>query len=275
MKTAAEWIDRLADHPLLTREVEYELATRAVNGDVAARRELVRCNMRLVISYASMMSHKFGISIEDLISEGALAMYEDVFRKFDPERGNRFCTYAKYWIFNRLMRIAIDMHSNVEGNRAAKSIMSSLNKLRDELGQEGAELTEEELAERMGLTEAELKRARASRTSDLSIHNVLSSEDSTTTFADMMVAEDADETDQAELLARRTLITRIRQITDETTSFSDPRERYILEHRLMADEEETLAEIGKRFGVSRERIRQLEEKLRKRLETLLTECREP
>lgn len=101
------YLREIGKTPLLTHEQEVDLGTRANNGDEAAREQLIRANLRLVVSIAKQRQKQFRLPLEDLIQEGNAGLIKAV-RKYDPTRGNRFSTYASFWIVQFMRRAAVE-----------------------------------------------------------------------------------------------------------------------------------------------------------------------
>jgi RNA polymerase sigma-32 factor len=272
--TLSRYITRAHGEPVLTREHELALFRRYLaQDDQAAKSELLRCHLRYVVAIA-LKYRRYGLPLADLIAEGNFGLVHAV-RKFEPERGHRFVTYAAYWIRAYVLNYIIRSWSLVGvGSGALRSKM--FFKLRRErvrimnLVGEG-EHADELLAERIGLPKDQvLAMLRRLEGRDISLDTKIY-DDSATTLLDTLVASgtDLDEQlaqtqrqDAAQVAVQRALVT------------LDARERYIVEHRLMADAEDelSLAEIGRRLGVSRERARQLEARAKRKLKTRLRDA---
>ncbi|HVY47848.1 MAG TPA: RNA polymerase factor sigma-32 [Minicystis sp.] len=270
----SRYIHRVRQIPELSREDEAELA-RAYRerGDDRAAARLALANLRHVVSIA-ISYRRYGIPLADLIAEGNFGIVHAI-RKYDPERGNRFVTYAAYWIRAYILNHVIHSWSLVGvGSGPLRSKMFfRLRRERARIaglvgeGEEGDRL----LAERFGApAEKVVEMARRLESRDVSLDTKVF-DDGARSLVDTLVS---DERDQEEQFSRAEEGARLRERLTEAVQNLDPRERYIVEARMMADPEEelSLAEIGRRLGVSRERARQLEarakKKLRERLEPL-------
>jgi RNA polymerase sigma-32 factor len=267
----SDYLHRVRSAPRLTREQEHDLALRVQSGDTDAIHALVEANLRFVAAIA-LQYRRYGIPIWELIAEGNLGLMLAV-RKFDPERGTRFVTYAGYWIRAYVLDLVVKSTTMVgAGSGALRS------KLFFRLRRERAQIANTEhdaerrialIAERFGV---DVEKARALLhqldARDISLDVPVNSE-STLTLLDTL--RDSGQDQERELLLaeqdeqmRAELGTAMRTL--------DGRERYIVEQRLLADDELSLAELGRRLGVSRERARQLEarakSKLRRQLEAL-------
>ena len=279
--SVSRYITMVQEFPQLSREDELELA-RAVaeRSDPEAADKLVRAHLRYVVAIA-LKYRRYGVPLSELIAEGNFGVVHAL-KKFQPERGNRFVTYAAYWIRAYILNYIIRSWSLVgAGSGALRSKMffrlrrekvRVLNLVGD--GQEADEV----LATRLGLTleqvQSMLRRLEAR---DLSLDAKVF-DDSGTSVVDTLVAPGQD---QEQSLATSTNRDRLRDAVRGAITELDERERYIVENRLMADPEDelSLAELGRRLGVSRERARQLEarakKKLKGRLEVLSHEDEPP
>lgn len=257
--------------PQLTRERELEL-TRAwkERQDENAADQLVRAHLRYVIAIA-LKYRRYGVPLSELIAEGNFGIVHAL-KKFDPERGNRFVTYAAYWIRAYVLNYVIRSWSLVgAGSGALRSKM--FFKLRRErvrvsnLVGEGYE-AEQELAARLGVTRDQVvTMLRRLETRDLSLDAKVY-DDSAMSVVDTLVSDGAN---QEESLSQTTVRDMLRIKVQGALKHLDDRERFIVEKRLMADPEDelSLAELGRRLGVSRERARQLEVRAKRKLETRL------
>lgn len=259
--------------PQLTREAELELTRRwCSEQDSRAADALVRGHLRYVVAIA-LKYRRYGLPLAELIAEGNFGVVHAL-RKFDPERGNRFVTYAAYWIRAYILNYIIRSWSLVGvGSGALRSKM--FFKLRRErvritnLVGEGEE-ADELLAQRFDMNRAQVVRmVRRLEARDVSLDSKVF-DDSMTALVDTLPSANRDqEMAYVDGEVRE-------QVTDAVRcaiSVLDPRERYIVVNRMMADGEDelSLAEIGRRLGVSRERARQLEARAKRKLRARITE----
>jgi len=246
--------------PLLEPEQEYMLAHRfADHGDTEAAHKLVTSHLRLVAKIA--MGYRFyGLPVSDLISEGNVGLMRAV-KKFEPERGFRLATYAMWWIKAAINEYVLNSWSLVKvGTVAAqKKLFFNLRKLKAKLGlyEEGDLPLEaaETIAKRLDVTTKEVMdmNRRLSR-SDASLNQTVA-EDGDTERQDLLVD---DKPSQETVLAEkqdRALGTNL--LREAMTTLTD-RERRIIEERRLMDNPRTLEEIGAEYGISRERVRQIE-----------------
>src|SRR3954467_1093707 len=251
--------------PRLEREQEMALALRWKEGDRAAGDALARANLRHVVAVA-MKYRRYGVAVSELIAEGNFGVVHAL-GKFDPERGIRFVTYAAHWVRAYILDHVIKSWSMVGGGSGP--LRSRLFfKLRRErvravnLMGEG-EAADRMVAERVGVTPEELRKmVQRLEARDVSL-DVKVIDDSPVRLVDLLPAPD----DQELSLFEHQVGGSMKSAGARAVSELDPRERYIAEHRLMADpaEELSLAEIGRSLGVSRERARQLEARTKRKL----------
>lgn len=249
--------------PLLTVEEEVQLAKRIKRGDEAAREKMIRANLRLVIKIARDYEN-LGLPMADLISEGIIGLMKAV-DKFDPAKGGKLSTYGSWWIKQQIRRAlanqgrTIRLPVHVEGK--LYQLGRTEAKLRHEFGREA---TDEELA-----AELETDARRIGRLRDAAIRP---------TSLDAPVGDDGGST-IAELVADERTSTPFDHLRDKVDhgllmqllSKLPEREERILRFRFGLDghEEQTLEEVGKKFGLTRERIRQLQNEAFKKLRDLL------
>jgi RNA polymerase sigma-32 factor len=258
--------------PLLDRDEEISLARRwFTSHDQVAAARLVRPHLRYVVASA-IRYRRYGVPLSELIAEGNFGLAHAL-TKFDPDRGVRFVTYAAYWIRAYILEYVIRCWSVVGGG--AGPLRSKLFfRLRREharvsnLVGEG-EQADELLGQRVGMapTKAgDMMRRLESR--DVSLDSQLHT-DSPRAWLDQLPS---DELDQETSLGDMEVGEAVRSAVRAALLGLDPRERFVVEARLMADDDEelSLAEIGRRLGVSRERARQLETRAKSKLRTAIT-----
>jgi RNA polymerase sigma-32 factor len=259
--------------PKLSREEELELCRRwQTDGSNQARDDLVRGHLRYVVAIA-LKYRRYGLPLSELIAEGNFGIVHAL-SKFEPERGNRFVTYAAYWIRAYVLNNIIRSWSLVGvGSGALRSKM--FFKLRREkvrianLVGEG-EQADEILAERFNVSRSQIvAMVRRLEVRDVSLDAKIF-DDAVTSLVDTLASSDCN---QEERYSNSQDSDRAYDVVHSALAMLDKRERYIVEHRLMADTEEevSLAEMGRRLGVSRERARQLEARAKRKLKQRIFE----
>lgn len=257
----------------LSREEELDLARRwCAERDQRAGDKLARAHLRYVVAIA-LKYRRYGLPLSELIAEGNFGVVHAL-GKFEPERGNRFVTYAAYWVRAYILGYIIRSWSLVGvGSGALRSKM--FFKLRRErvritnLVGEGEQADELLAAVFSVSSEQIVKLTRRLDARDVSL-------DSKPFFGSLTSLVDtlpSPEHDQQQRYERGQLDEHLRDAVRSAVKGLDARERYIVEHRLMADTEEelSLAEIGRRLGVSRERARQLESRAKRKLRARISE----
>lgn len=269
--SVSRYIDRVTAIAPLDREEELELAQRyAESRDPKARDVLVRAHLRHSAAIA-LKYRRYGLPVEDLISEGNLGILHAL-DKFEPERGYRFLTYANFWIRAYVVNHVLRSWSLVgAGSGALRSkVFFKLRRERARLSNLIGDADEMAVAlgQRMSMRpERVIELTRRLDQRDLSLHTRVS-DDSGTELIDTLTSQTAD-AEQTVFERRATHF--IADAVQQSLTTLDPRERFVVEHRLMADRETelSLAEIGRRLGVSRERARQLEARAKRKLSARL------
>lgn len=265
-----DYIRRVRAIPRLSREEEHDLAVTAVKGDIQAAHRLVEANLRFVIAVA-LQYRRYGIPVSELIAEGSLGLMLAV-RKFDPERGTRFVTYAGYWIRAYVLNLVVKSASMVGGG---SGVLRS--KLFFRLRRERARLASleqdqgrvvEELAQRFHVDAERMSRMlRQLDAKDVSL-DVASHPDSAHTMLETLRDDSQNQEDELAASQQQTGLT---GRLDVALDSLDRRERYIVEQRIMGEDDVSLAELGRRLGVSRERARQIEARAKRKLRKQLKE----
>jgi RNA polymerase primary sigma factor len=217
-----------------------------------ARHRLIEMNLRLVISVARRYVNR-GLPLEDLIQEGNLGLFRAV-DKYDPKRGWRFSTYAYWWIRQGVTRAIADQARTIRMPVHTGQLLNRLGEVRRQLEQRiGRDPTPAEIAAEIGLPEERVLETLVASREPLSLESTILGTDNST-LADVVPDDGApDAQEQVELSERRTKL-------DEVLDALTPRERAVIRLRFGLEDGTplTLAEVGHRLGVSRERVRQLE-----------------
>jgi RNA polymerase sigma-32 factor len=268
----SQYIARVQAIQPLTREHEYELACRVRDaGDKVAARELVEANLRYVVAIA-LSYRRYGVRVADLVSEGNVGLMIAL-KKFDPDRGTRFVTYAAHWIRAYVLDHVIRAWSIV-GVGAGPLRSKVFFRLRREKAKimastsDGIEIGEK-LAERFGTTPEKITLlAHRLEARDVSLDTKVFDDGAATVLDTMPSGGPSQEEAFFGFERSHAIHAWVREAVEKL----DPRERFIVQVRIMAEgpDELSLAEIGRRLGVSRERARQLEarakQKIRRHLE---------
>jgi RNA polymerase primary sigma factor len=260
------YLREIARTPLLTIQEEVDLAKRIKKHDKKAREQMIKANLRLVVKIARDYEN-YGMPLLDLINEGNIGLMKAV-ERFDPAKGAKFSTYGAWWIKQSIKRALANQSKTIRlpvhvVDKVAH-IRRAAMKLQEIFGREP---TDEEIAEELGISRRRVTQYRAAAVTPTSLDASLGDEDSNR-ISDVVEDERADT--PYEQLEEKTNTNLVRAMLGKL----DDREATILQLRfnLNGEREETLEEIGKRFGVTRERIRQIQEmaltKLRKMIEKL-------
>lgn len=258
------YIQQVRAIPKLSREEEHELALRVREGDQDAADRLVEANLRYVIAIG-LQYRRYGVKLGDLIAEGSVGLVTAV-RKFDPDRGTRFVTYAGYWIRAFVLE-AVVRSSTMIGAGSGPFRSKMFFRLRRERARLSNLIADPEeliaaLASEFDTSSAkmtELLRRLDQREISLDAPAYYDSE---ATLVDMLpgTAEPQDV-----VVARRRRQSGIEIRLEGALSVLDDRERLIVEKRILSDDSASLASLGRELGVSRERARQLEARAKKKL----------
>jgi RNA polymerase primary sigma factor len=251
---------------LLTPDEEIQLAARIKKGDKKAREHMIKANLRLVVKIARDYEG-IGLPLLDLISEGNIGLMKAV-ERFDPAKGGKLSTYGSWWIKQSIKRALANQSKTI---RLPVHLVDKISKMRrtamklqEELGHEP---TDEELADEMGMTAARVRQMRQAAIRPASLDAPIGDDDSNN-FSD--VVQDENATSPYENLEDKTVVNMLQDLVKHL----DDREATILRFRYGLDggAEKTLEEVGEKFGVTRERVRQIQnlalKKLRKMIEKL-------
>jgi alternative sigma factor RpoH len=259
----------------LDRETELKLARRwRRRGDARAAHALVQSHLRFVIKIANGY-RGYGLAVADLVEEGNIGLLEAV-KRFDPERGLRFMTYAAYWVRAYILAHVLKQWSLVgvgTGPLQSKLFFRMAReraKITAALGASAGESDVEAMLAQRFHTTPERIRDMTGRLDgkDLSL-DAAAFRDGSVSALDMIPDEHGEGQEDATARAERNGLVRARVRVLERGLTS--RERYILARRLLADEADTLADIGRHLSLSRERVRQLEERLKVKLRRALAD----
>ncbi len=258
----ARYFSRIGRGELLTHKEAIDLSKRAQAGDGRARTRLIEKNLRLVVSVAKRY-RGMGLPFEDLIQEGNIGLMKAV-ERFDPEMGYRFSTYATWWIRQAVQRAVVDKGRTIRIPVHMAEKMRKVGRVTSELSVElEREPTDAEVAQRLGWNPEEV-RVTANTTPDAtSLDQPVSTEDTGAELGDFVEDELASDLLEDVISEMETLR------LEEAIERLPKRARYVLirRHGLGDRGHATLAELAEELGLSRERIRQLQRKAEKILET--------
>jgi RNA polymerase primary sigma factor len=246
------YLRQIAQYPLLTPAQEITLAAKIKKGDKNAKEEMIRANLRLVVKIARDYAN-LGLPLMDLISEGNIGLVKAV-ERFDPSKGGKLSTYGAWWIKQSIKRALANQGKTI---RLPVHLVDKIAKIRrvgtslsDELGREA---TDDEIAEEIGMNASKVSRLKQAAIRPASLDAPVGDEDSTE-FGELVGDEAA--VDPFENLSEKNLQVELGDLLGQL----DDREKKIISARfgLEGSDPITLEEVGEKFGVTRERIRQLQ-----------------
>jgi RNA polymerase sigma-32 factor len=256
-----KYLSEVSKYPVLTREEELEISTRVFKEkDKAAAQKLAISNLKLVVKI-SLEYYNTYLNILDLIQEGNVGLLHAV-KKYNPYKGTKFSTYASFWIRAYILKYIMDSWSLVKvgTTQGQRKLFYRLNKEKQKLEALGVYPAPKLLASTLDVKEEEVEdmEKRLAYT-DISLEAPVHDE-SDDTIMDMMksgenVEEVVAEKEKSEIIAKK--------VAEFKKTLND-KEFYIFEQRIMAEESSTLQEIGARFNISRERVRQIENRVLKK-----------
>jgi RNA polymerase primary sigma factor len=257
------YLRQIAQYPLLSTAREIELAAKIKKGNKAAKAEMIRANLRLVVKIARDYAN-LGLPLLDLISEGNIGLVKAV-ERFDPAKGGKLSTYGSWWIKQSIKRALANQGKTI---RLPVHLVDKIAKIRrvgaglsDELGRDA---TDEEIAEEVGMNAGKVTQLKQAAIRPASLDAPVGEDDSTE-FGEMV--GDVAAVDPFESLSDKNMQIEVGELLGQL----DDREKKIINARFGLDGSDpiTLEEVGDKFGVTRERIRQLQNialgKLRKAL----------
>lgn len=259
----SSYLKRIQAAPLLTEEEEHELATKWYeNHDPAARDVLLGSHLRLVVSVASKYQRQWS-HLPDLVQEGSIGLLEAL-RRYDPYREVRFSTYAHYWIRAMILRFLLDNWSlvRVGGSRAGRQLFFQLQKERQHLESQGVDASTARIAERTGIPQEEV--ARIAGHLDRPIMNLDAPVGEEGRSLGETVAEPHRPSPEHQA-ARSEIGELLRVHLERFGAGLEGRELEIWQRRLMTDDPEPLSRLGDDFGVSKQRVGQMEKGIKERL----------
>ena len=258
--TRTRYLEEIRHFPILKAEEEYALAVRwRGRGDESAAQQLLTSHLRLVAKTA-MGYRRYGLSVSDLISEGNIGLVRAV-RRFDPDKGARLSTYAIWWIKAAIQDYIVRSWSLVKMGTTLnqRKLFFNLGKAKHRLSALGeGDLRPDQVtlvAEGLGVSEKEVVEMNRRLSGDISLNAPLNEDGDSGEWQDRLVD---DVNDQETRLAESEESDNRKKALGDALSVLNDRERRIFEARRLADEPITLEDLAAEFGVSRERVRQIE-----------------
>jgi|TARA_B110000438_G_scaffold280576_1_gene305974 RNA polymerase primary sigma factor len=258
------YLQEIGKTPLLKPSEEVELAGQIQKGSIEARDHMIKANLRLVVKIANNYSN-FGLPLLDLISEGNIGLIKAV-ERFDPNKGGKLSTYAAWWIKQSIKRALANQSKTI---RLPVHLVDKIAKIRrtsQEVEEElGRAPTDDELSIVTGLPVSRIAHLKSVSTRPASLDAPVG-EDGSTSFGDLV--GDENSIDPLDNLQIKTVFEDLRSLVDQL----DPREAEIISQRfgLNGDSPKTLEEIGEQFGITRERVRQLQNLALRQMRKIIT-----
>ena len=263
------YLREISKTPLLTIQDEIDLAERIRNGDADARAHMIRANLRLVVKIAQDYSN-YGLPVTDLISEGNIGLMKAV-ERFDPEKGGKLSTYAAWWIKQSIKRALANQSKTIRLPVHMVDKIAKMRRISAMLAEAlGREPTDDELAEEVGLPRRKLAMLRQASQRPTSLDAPIN-EGEATEYGEVISDERAE--NPFDMLADKNLHGEI----DGLLAVLDERERRIIDERfgLTGKTPMTLEDVGREFGVTRERIRQLQNSALNKMRRALSKKEKP
>ncbi|MDR2850882.1 MAG: RNA polymerase factor sigma-32, partial [Desulfovibrio sp.] len=264
------YLRELSRFPMLTPEEEHALALRVRDhNDPDAAFRLVSSHLRLVVRIAMDFQRRWMQNVLDLIQEGNVGLMRAV-NKFDPDKGIKFSYYASFWIKAYILKFIMDNWRMVKigTTQVQRKLFYNLNRERQRLIAQGYNPDAALLAERLGVNEEQIiEMDQRLSSSDISLNMPVGEESGNATRMDFLPAlSPGIESMLASVEIAAIVRSRLKTIVPELNE----KELYILRNRLLSDEPVTLREIGERYNITKERVRQLEARLLKKIRRHLT-----
>ena len=264
----AHYLQQIKKFPMLTEKQEIKLANKWRNeGDTSAAHQLVTSHLRLVAKIA-MGYRGYGLPVTELISEGNIGLMQAV-KKYDPDKGFRLATYAMWWIRAAIQEYVLKSWSLVKiGTTAAqKKLFFNLKKLKNQLSDYSDGNLKphqvKEIADRLDVSEKEVTEMEGRMSgNDYSLNAVVSAEGEEE-WQEWLVDEDADHEIK---IAENEEISKRKELLSKAINILNDREKNIIKDRKLSEDPKTLDELSKEYKISRERIRQIEERAFQKLQ---------
>nr|BFD68413.1 hypothetical protein HAGR004_34350 [Bdellovibrio sp. HAGR004] len=264
------YLNEIRRYKVLTREEEMALAKKYFESkDPEAAQALVKANLRFVVKIAAEYS-KFGSKMIDLIQEGNVGLMHAV-REFNPYKGARLITYAVWWIRGYIQEFLMRQYSMVRigTTQNQRKLFYQLQKEKDALDAMGIEPNTALISSRLGIPEDEVRDMTMRMSGrDVSLDRPVD-EDSGTSLGDLQRHQSDQPLDEA--LAHNEQLEILKQKIEEIRPELSDREKIILDERILNDDPLTLQEIGEKYGITREAVRQMEARLMKKIKAKMEE----
>jgi len=250
------YLSQIGHYPVLSRKDETELAVRYRDrNDAKAGQILITSNLRFVIKVA-LGYRNYGVRLMDLIQEGNIGLMKAV-ERYDPDKGYRLISYAIWWIKAYIQNYIIRSWSLVKigTTQAQRKLFYRISDLPDALDADDRQENVAKLALKINVSENEVTvMAGRLKSHDLSLDDLIADR-SRDSFADTLKDNAPD---QEEILSKLEELEDLKEWVDQALESLKPREKYIVEKRILSEEPVTLKEMGNHFGITRERARQIE-----------------
>ena len=267
-----KYMTEISNYPILSREEEYELAMKYKNdGDLDAARKLVSSNLKFVVKVANEYKN-YGFNTMDIIQEGNVGLMHAV-KGFDPEKGYRIISYAVWWIRAYIQNYIIKSWSLVKvgTTQAQRKLFYKLRSTKNQMEIGEGNLSPEdykELADKLNVSnEAVIEMDQRMGGKDLSLDAEITGD---TDLSHMDFLAD-DEENQEDLITKAEEEKKVKKGMIDALKTLKDRERFIIENRILVDKPLTLEELGAKYNISRERVRQIENAALKKMKTVLKE----
>ena len=258
------YLKQISEISLISVEEEIELAKKISKGDDEARKKMITANLRLVVKIAQDYSN-IGLSLLDLINEGNIGLMKAV-ERFDPSKGGKLSTYASWWIKQSIKRALANQSKTIRLPVHMVDRVTQIRRTTQQLSEKlGREPSDEELAEEMKIPVSRITHLKSVSKKPASLDSPINDEDGTN-LGDLV--PDEKSTSPLEKLQSKSLVGDV----DKVLSTLEPREADIIRLRfgLEGRDPKTLEEVGEQIGITRERVRQLQEQAIRQLRKSMT-----
>ena len=267
--TIERFLAEISNHPVLSREEEHKLATKyKEDGDLEAARQLIRANLKFVVKVANEYKN-YGINPMDVIQEGNLGLMQAV-KRFDPTRGYRLISYAVWWIRAYIQNYVVKTWSLVKvgTTQAQRKLFYKLRSTKNEMDLTKQQLSPEDyklLADKLGVPDqAVIEMDKRMKTKDFSLDTEIKDK-SEATHLDFLQDKQLD---QEDLISKAQEEVVVQEGLSDALEILSDREKYIIKNRVLSESPLTLEEIGQKYEISRERVRQIESAALKKIRTV-------